>query len=160
MRSTGLSVEGRTVTTRPSPHGSTVMSAPASASISSVWVRVVTASRTTVVPSADRPASRMADFTCTLATFDVQSMPRRAPPRTRSGGRQRSPWPSTAAPISAERLGHPVHGTHRERLVADELGLPGEAGDEAAQQPHGGARIAAVERVRRLVQDGCGRRAA
>ena len=82
---------------RPSPQGSTVRSAPASASISSVWVRVVTASRTMVVPSADSPASRMADFTWALATLDVQSMPCSAPPRTSSGGRQRSPgrsrWP-------------------------------------------------------------------
>ncbi len=101
VRSSGFRTDGRTVTTRPSPHGSTVMSAPASASISSVWVRVVTASRTTVAPSAARPASRMADFTCALATFDVQSMPRSAPPVTRSGGRQRSPCPSTVAPISS-----------------------------------------------------------
>ena len=51
------------------------MSAPASASISSVWVRVVTGSRTVVVPLADNPARRMADFTCALATFEVQSLP-------------------------------------------------------------------------------------
>ena len=56
------------------------MSAPASASISSVWVRVVTASRTIVVPLAESPARRMADFTCALATLEVQSMPRSAPP--------------------------------------------------------------------------------
>ena len=68
VRSTGSSVDARTRTTRPSPQGSTVMSAPASTSISSVWVRVVTASRTTVVPLADSPASRMADFTWALAT--------------------------------------------------------------------------------------------
>ena len=84
---------------RPSPQGSTVMSAPASASISSVWVRVVTASRTTVVPLADSPASRMADFTWALATCEVQSMPCSRPPSTRSGGRQRAPRPRTVAPI-------------------------------------------------------------
>ncbi len=86
---------------RPSPQGSTLMSAPASANISSVWVRVVTASRTTVVPVAERPASRTADFTWALATLDVQSIPCRAPPVTRSGGRQRSPRPCTTAPIRA-----------------------------------------------------------
>ncbi len=75
------------------------MSAPASASISSVWVRVVTGSRTIVVPLADSPARRMADFTCALATFDVQSMPWSAPPPMRTGGRQRSPRPRTVAPM-------------------------------------------------------------
>ena len=75
------------------------MSAPASASISSVCVRVVTGSRTTVVPLAESPASRMADFTWALATLAVQSMPCSRPPRTCSGGRQRSPRPSTWAPI-------------------------------------------------------------
>ena len=74
---------------RPSPQGSTVRSAPASVSISSVCVRVVTASRTIVVPSAESPARMMADFTWALATLAVQSMPCSPPPRTRSGGRQR-----------------------------------------------------------------------
>ena len=75
------------------------MSAPASTSISSVWVRVVTASRTTVVPLADSPASRMADFTWALATREVQSMPCSRPPSRRSGGRQRAPRPRTVAPM-------------------------------------------------------------
>ena len=65
-----------------------------------MWARVVTASRTTVVPWADSPASRMADFTWALATLAVQSIPCSAPPRTRSGGRQRSPRPVTVAPMS------------------------------------------------------------
>ncbi len=86
---------------RPSPHGSTVRSAPASASISSVWVRVVTSSRTTVVPVAESPASSTADFTWALATLDVQSMPCSEPPRTCRGGRHRSPRPCTVAPIRA-----------------------------------------------------------
>ena len=50
-------------------------------------------------------------------------------------------------PHEAERFGHPVHGPGRERLVTDEFAGPGQAGDEAGQEPHGGARIAAVERV-------------
>ena len=85
---------------RPSPQGSTVRSAPASTSISSVCVRVVTASRTMVVPSAESPARMMADFTWALTTLEVQSIPCSPPPRTSSGGRQRSPWPVTVAPMS------------------------------------------------------------
>ena len=52
---------------RPPPTRSKSMSAPAAASISSVWARVATASCTTVSPSAAIPASRTADFTWALA---------------------------------------------------------------------------------------------
>ena len=45
----------------------------------------------------------------------------------------------------AERLGHPVHGTERERCVAHQLGLPCQPGHQPGQQPHGGARVAAVD---------------
>ena len=47
------------------------MSAPAAASISSVWVRVATGSRTTVSPSASSPASRTAPLTWALAMGGV-----------------------------------------------------------------------------------------
>jgi hypothetical protein len=44
---------------------------PRARSIRSVWSRVATGSRTAVVPSAARPASRMADLTWALGTVDV-----------------------------------------------------------------------------------------
>ncbi len=56
---------------RPPPTRSKSMSAPAAASISSVWARVATGSRTTVSPSAASPASRTADFTWALAIGGV-----------------------------------------------------------------------------------------
>ncbi len=76
-----------------------VMSAPAAASISSVWARVATGSITTVSPSAPMPASSTADFTWALAMGGVYSMPTSGPPVTVRGGRQCSPSPLTAAPI-------------------------------------------------------------
>jgi len=54
---------------------SDVMSAPIVRSISSVWSRVRTGSITAVVPSANRPASSSADFTCALGTGIRYSMP-------------------------------------------------------------------------------------
>ena len=65
--SKGFSGERRTRTT-PSRAS---MSAPHSASSSSVCARVGTGSRTTVSPSAARPASSTADFTWALATGTV-----------------------------------------------------------------------------------------
>src|SRR5205823_4541007 len=60
---------------RSRPAGSTVTDAglrrtraPAASSISSVWSRVGAGSITVVAPSALRPASRIADFTCADAT--------------------------------------------------------------------------------------------
>jgi hypothetical protein len=98
--SSGRSTEGRRRTTRPAPSRVTLTSAPASASSSSVWARVATGSRTTVSPAAASPASRTADFTWALATGGCHSIPRRPPPATASGGRQRGPRPSTPAPIA------------------------------------------------------------
>ncbi len=98
VRETGSRLDALTRTTLPSPQGSTVMSAPASASISSVWVRVVTGSRTTVVPLAESPARRMADFTWALAILAVQSMPCSRPPRTRRGGKHLPPDHSPRRP--------------------------------------------------------------
>ena len=92
---------GCSVMIRPSPHSPTVMSAPASSNISSVWARVVTRSRTMVGPTAARPANRMADFTWALATLVVQSMPCSVPPLTTSGGRHCGPDPTTEAPINS-----------------------------------------------------------
>ncbi len=98
--SIGLRFDGRTRMTRPPPSDATVMSAPASASISSVWARVGTGSWTIVSPFADMPASRIADFTCALATGGVHSMPVSAPPTTSIGGRHCFPSPQTVEPIA------------------------------------------------------------
>ena len=100
-RSSGRSSEARNRTSRPVPHASTEISAPAAANISSVWVRVATRSRTIVSPVASRPANRMADFTWALAIDGVHSIPCRWPPPTTSGGRSVGPRPSTLAPIAA-----------------------------------------------------------
>ena len=94
-----------TSSSRSAPAGPTVTDAgvrrtrtPAASSMRSVWSRVGIRSMTVVGPSALRPASRIADFTCALATSGSISIPRSAPePRTRSGA-----WPSvvsTSAPI-------------------------------------------------------------
>ena len=139
---------------RPSPQGSTVRSAPASASISSVWVRVVTASRTMVVPLGRQPGEE--DGRLHLGTghpgrpVDAVEVAAPDPERGQAAG-------APAAHVGAhepEGLGHPVHGAGRERLVAHQPGLPGEPGHEPRQQAHGGPRVAAVERPIGLVQAG------
>ena len=55
-------------------------------------------------------------------------------------------------PHARQRLGHPVHGPRRERLVAEQCGLPGEPGDNPRQQSHGCSRVSAVQRMVRLVE--------
>ncbi len=82
-----------------SPSALTSTSAPQADSISSVWARVRTCSRTTVSPSAPRPASSTAPFTWALATGGSYSMPRRWPPWMVRGGRQPPGRQSTAAPM-------------------------------------------------------------
>ena len=69
---------------------------PASASISSVWVRVVTGSRTTVVPLAESPARRMADFTWALA--DLGGPVDAAEPAAPHSQGGQAALPATAAP--------------------------------------------------------------
>ena len=102
-----------TRTMRPSPQGSTVRSAPASASIPSVWdARVVTASRTTVVPWADSPARE--GWPTSLGRLEPPWCPVDAVqgrrPGQRNGGWQRGlRGPPTVAPMRPQRLGHPVH---------------------------------------------------
>ena len=103
---------------------STSMSAPARASISSVWARVATGSRTTVSPSASSPASRMADFTWALATGG-SSDARQRPAGDRSGGRQRSPVRPRPGPHGRQRAGDAVHGPRRERLVPHQPAVKG-----------------------------------
>ena len=68
--------------------------------------------------------------------------------------RRLAAWPLTRdrGAHEVEGLGHPVHGPGRERLVADQLGLPVEPGHQARQQAHGRSRIAAVEWRGGLVQ--------
>ena len=66
----------------------------------SVWSRVATGSMTVVSPSAKRPAIRIADFTCALATGSVYSMPRREPP-SMVAGRVPPSASTTLAPMRA-----------------------------------------------------------
>ena len=61
--------------TRDRARASRVTFAPAAASISSVWSRVGAGSSTVVCPLAPSPASRIADFTCALATGSSYSIP-------------------------------------------------------------------------------------
>ena len=90
------------MTTRPSPHGSTVMSAPASASISSVWVRVVTGLADD--GGSPRPTGRPAGWPTSPARWPPSTSSRcRAARRPRPAAAAGSVRPvrSTAAPISA-----------------------------------------------------------
>ena len=137
-------------TTRPAPSASTVMSAPASASISSVWARVATGSRTTVSPAADSPASRMADFTWALATGGG---PVDAPQRP-AGHRERRQAPLAPAlhpgPHGPQRLGDPVHGPGRQRPVPDSTVVdPSSPATTPASSRMPGPRVAAVDRAGR-----------
>ena len=68
----------------------------------------------------------------------------RRPGRAAAAGSAR-PGRATVGAHEPERLGHPVHGPGRERLVADQLGLPVEPGHQAGQEAHGGPRVPAVE---------------
>ena len=70
-KSPGTSTEPSWMLVAPSTlaeFGLVVTRAPAARSISSVWSRVGAGSITVVLPSAPRPASRIADLTCALAT--------------------------------------------------------------------------------------------
>ena len=129
--------------------------APKAGSMRSVWSRLGIGSRTLVRPSACRPASSSAVFTCALATGSSWSRPRRRPPpivigawpsvvssvapiarsgaATRSSGRRRS----DSSPVSMERNGRPASGARqhpdrRARVAGVEHGGGGAPGVEAA----------------------------
>ena len=115
-------------------------STPKAGSIRSVWSRLGAGSRTVVTPSACRPASRTAVFTCALATgrscveaaqaaaVDRQRRPavggqaRWRPwraagrPRARAGRRR-----SDSSPVSTERNGRPARAPASMRIVEPEF---------------------------------------
>ena len=118
----------------------------------SEWSRVGSGSSTRVQPGAFSPASSTADFTCADATGSRYSIGMRVP--SAADGERQAPALAAGELRAAERqrLRHAAHraaaqarvaGHHREQVVA---------GQDAAQQPGGGARIAHVEHVVRLAQ--------
>ena len=152
--SNGLSFDARSRTTRPLPSGSTVMSAPASASISSVWARVGTGSWTTVSPSAERPASRIADLTWALATGNVHSIPVSRPPTTSIGGRHCFPSPQTVAPMAVNGSATRSIGRVDSESSPNSVVEPSSPADHAGEQPHRGAGVPTVDRVDGRVEAG------
>ena len=80
----------------------------------------------------------------------VRDRPCSAPPSTVSGARPSVV--STVAPICRERLGDPLHRARAERLVAGELEAALLAGEQAGQQAHQRAGVAAVDRRVRRAQ--------
>ena len=126
-------------------------------SIRSVWSRDRAGSSTTVSPSAERPASRMADFTCALATGSTWCTPRSRCPRMTSGG-NRSPSRASSTPAhAAERLDHPAHRPPAQRGVAGQHREARHPGQHPGQEPQARARVPAVDHVVGLGEPG-GRR--
>ena len=111
----------------------------------SVWSRLCVGSVTLVLPLANMPASSTALFTCALATglsvmdrlqvaaFDDE---RRAAVLA-LGGDLRAHL--------GERLDDAAHRALGERGVADEPAAEGLPGEDAGEQAHGGAGVAAVD---------------
>ena len=148
--SNGWRAPGRRRTVRPS--SSRVRSAPAAASISSVWARVRTARGP---PSRPRRRGRRAGSPTSPGRWPPAGRSRcrvRSPPRTTSGGRLPPSRPSTRGAHQPQRPGHPVHRPAGDRLVAAEDGEPVEGRAQAGQQPDGGAGVADVDDVVGLVQ--------
>ena len=119
-------------------------SAPAAASIRSLWSRLGAGSTTRVSPSARRPASSRHDLTWALATGSSYSIPLSGAPSTRSGGK-----PVLAAaearPHQPQRVGDPVDRPAPDRVVAVEG--PGAARPAPRASPAAGA--AGCRRCRR-----------
>ena len=116
------------------------MSAPAAASISSVWARV--AHRLAHHRLARRRRARPAGSPTSPGRWPPAAStrcPRSAPPSTVSGGRHRSPRPSTVGAHGPQRLGDPVHraGPRASRRPTSTVS-PGQAGHHA--RPGGACR--------------------
>ena len=102
-------------------------------------------STTVVGPSAPRPASRIADFTWALATGSsyVDAVERPALDDERRMAVRR--LDGRAHP--AQRLGDALHRAPGKGGVAGELEAPAVAGQEAGEEAHQRARVAAVDRA-------------
>ena len=129
-------------------------SAPIARSSRSVWSRVGAGSTTVVSPSANRPASSSADLTWALATLQavLDAVQGRQPARSTSGANRPPSRPSIAAP--ARRSGSTMRAIGRRRSDASPLSTAKtpDAGQDAAEQAHARARIAAIQHVGRLAQ--------
>ena len=135
---------------RVAARGST--SAPAAASIRSLWSRVGSGSTTRVSPSASRPAKSRQDLTWALATGSSYSMPC-------SGGaldlQRRQPLLAAAqlGAHLAQRRGDPVDRAAADRVVAVER----PARRPPARRASPAAAAAACRRCRRRSPLGAGR---
>ena len=124
---------------------------PRARSIRSVWSRVAIDSRTVVRPSARRPASRTADFTCALGTGGGVVDGRQWGTTGHGQGREGIVLPGTEQrPHRAQRFDDTSHRTAAQQIVAVQGGGDGQAGEDPARQPQARAGVAAVERGRRL----------
>ena len=112
----------------------------------SVWSRVGIRSMTVVGPSALRPARRIADFTCALATSGSISIPRSAPePRTTSGA-----WPSvvsTSAPMRRSGAATRSIGRGVSDSSPVSVNSPSCPARTPVEQAHERPRVAAVDRA-------------
>ena len=144
----------RTRTMRPLPSGVVSMTGGAWkwASRRSVWSRDGVISVTLVVPCAKRPASSRHDFNCALATGSVYSMPVSGAPSISSGAVCFSPRPWIFAPIW--RSGSTMRFMGRLESEASPMSrlLNGCAGEHAGDQAHGGAGVAAFQRLERRLE--------
>ena len=100
------------------------MSARAALSISSVWARVATASRTTVSPLAASPARRTADLTWALATGWGVVDPVQAPAPDHQRGQLAAAPAVHRRPHLAQGTGDAVHGPAAHRIVPGQHGQP------------------------------------
>ena len=120
--------------------------APIAASMRSVWSRVTAGSTTVVGPSsAKSPARRIADFTWALATGSSYSIGMQ--PAAANRQRRVALGRFDARAHLAQRHGDPLLRPRRERLVADERELALLAGEDARDEAHQRAGVAAVERL-------------
>jgi hypothetical protein len=99
-----------------------------------------------VSPSANRAASRMADFTCALATGRRYSIPFRLPPRIVSGGSLPRRGPARSRPSGAAAR-RPVPWAGGAAVRACQHGGEGLARDEPGQQADRRAGACAPEHI-------------
>ena len=110
-----------------------------------MWSRVGAGSTTVVSPSAYNPAEEDRRFHLGARNRQLVRDP---PQRSRIDPERQMPvLRLDAGAHASERLRHPPHRSRAERLVADELELPAAlAGEDAGQQAHERAGVAAVDR--------------
>ena len=120
---------------------------PKAASMRSVWSRLAAGSRTVVRPSACRPASSTAVFTCALATGRSCARPRSRPPVIVMRGLAVRGLDARAH--GPQRRRHALERAPLQRGVARERGAERPPGERTGQHPDRRAGVAGVEHGRR-----------